>query len=409
MSLTVLFDLDDTLLENSLQGFMPAYLEAWGRFIAPYGNVDQFLRKLLGATRVMATQQRPDCTLQEIFEEAFFPIPGIETARFQELAETFYKEVFPSLKTITRPIPGAVQTVSSAFERGYRVAITTNPFFPRTAIEQRLEWAGLPVDKYPFGLVPSYETMHFTKPDPAFFAEVLAHLGWPEGPVVVVGDDPERDIVSSQRFGLANFWILGANHAGLVDHKFEPTGQGAIEDLLPWLDNTPFELLLPDLNRTSRLQAVLQATPAVLDNICRDLTARLWRTRFQSEEWSPVEIIAHMCDVEREVNLPRLRKILDEDNPFLPGVDSDRWAEERNYIEQDGAQALHGFMAARMQSINILAAARAEDWQRPARHAIFGRTHLAELVSFTASHDQIHTRQLQKDLLSSPPASPNDR
>ena len=75
--------------------------------------------------------------------------------------------------------------------------IATNPLFPRTAIYQRLEWAGLPPDKYPFSLIPSYETFHFAKPNPTYFAEFLTISGWPDGPMIMVGNDLEHDILGS--------------------------------------------------------------------------------------------------------------------------------------------------------------------------------------------------------------------
>jgi len=33
------------------------------------------------------------------------------------------------------------------------------------------------------------------------------------------------------------------------------------------------------------------------------------------------------------------------------------------------------------------------EWDRPARHAIFGPTSLQELVGFMAEHDRLHVRQ----------------
>ena len=90
------------------------------------------------------------------------------------------------------------------------LAIATNPLFPLTAIEQRLDWAGLSPEEYPFSIVPSYENAHFAKPNPAFLAELLARLGWPEGPVVMVGDDPDNDVRCGLELGLARFLVEGS-------------------------------------------------------------------------------------------------------------------------------------------------------------------------------------------------------
>ena len=55
--------------------------------------------------------------------------------------------------------------------------VATNPIFPRKAILHRLSWAGLAPEQVPFALITDYERFHFAKPNPAFFAEILAQLG----------------------------------------------------------------------------------------------------------------------------------------------------------------------------------------------------------------------------------------
>jgi hypothetical protein len=106
------------------------------------------------------------------------------------------------------------------------------------------------------------------------------------------------------------------------------------------------------------------------------------------------EILCHLRDVDEQVNLPRLQRVLQELNPFISGKDTDPWAEERQYIRQDGAQALHQFIQTRLKLLDLVESLTPEDWQRPARHAIFGRTDLAELVNFITGHDRLHIQQV---------------
>ena len=89
---------------------------------------------------------------------------------------------------------------------------------------------------------------------------------------------------------------------------------------------------------------------------------------------------------------------MDEKNPFLPGFDTDRWAGEREYFRQDGASALKHFVAHRMKALDLLQRLSPRDWERSARHAIFGPTKLHELVAFMAGHDQVHVRQMRDTL-----------
>jgi hypothetical protein len=115
-------------------------------------------------------------------------------------------------------------------------------------------------------------------------------------------------------------------------------------------------------------------------------------------EWSFTEIVCHLRDLDKEVNLPRIRKVLTEENIFLPGVVSDPWADERKYNLQDCCKALQDFTAARIELISVLKNLPNESWKRVARHAIFGPTMLKELIEFIATHDRNHLQQVHKGL-----------
>jgi FMN phosphatase YigB (HAD superfamily) len=413
--LTLLFDLDDTLLENDVERFLPAYLQLLAQELAPYAPPEKLVPALLAATRQMVENRRPDCLLSEVFDDYFYPALDLPPGALQAAFERFYTETFGQLKALARPKPGAQRLVETAFERGYRLAITTNPLFPAAAIRQRLEWAGLSPEKYPFAFVASFEYVHFSKPHPAFLAEVLARLGWPEGAVLAVGDSGTNDIAPARQLGLPAFWINHAEKRASAANAFQvasrdapsasaamaPSAQGELEDLLPWLERNPLEALQPDFSAPAALLAVLRATPAALDDLSRGLTLSAWERRPAEKEWSLTEILCHLRDVDQEVNLPRLQRVLHERNPFLPGMDTDPWADERQYCFQDGPHALAELVGVRLKLLDVLESLPEASWRRPARHAILGPTHLQELVGISASHDRLHVRQAQQALNSS--------
>jgi FMN phosphatase YigB (HAD superfamily) len=340
----------------------------------------------------MIQNNQPDCSLKQVFESAFFPALGYQPEDLREVFEAFYVDVFPSLRSLTQLHPEAVEFVNQAVERGFRLAVATSPLFPRTAILQRLDWAGLSPEEVPFELVTSYEDFHFAKPNLAYFAEVLARLGWSEGPVIMVGDDLHNDIYPSRRLGLPAYWITTAGTT-FPDGPESPTASGTIGEILPWLDETPINALLPDYTAPEAILAVLRSTPAALDSLSNGLPPSLWVESPQAGEWSLTQILCHLRDGDREVHLPRLIKVLEEQNPFLPGIDTDPWAEERQYNAQDGQDALLRFTEQRIQLLNLLENLPLADWRRRARHAIFGPTQLIELISFIAGHDRLHVHQ----------------
>jgi FMN phosphatase YigB (HAD superfamily) len=392
MTLTLLLDLDDTCLGNSMETFIPAYLQALGEHMEAYVPADKLVPTLLASTQLMLQNRRPDQRLKQVFDQAFFPALDIDPLDFQSHIDTFYIEKFPSLERLTQFRPEAVRIVEEAFARGYKIVIATNPLFPLTAILQRLDWAGLSTKKYPFSLVPSYESFFFAKPNTTFFAETLSRLGWPEGPVVMVGDDFNLDIAPARQMGLGTFWI---NHDQPVsdDYLRESDGHGRLADLLPWLDGTPREKLIPDYANPESMLAILRTTPGVLESFSEDLDKPTWTKNPQPGEWSFTEILCHFRDVDAEVNLPRILSVIEESNPFIPGIDSDQWAEERMYYCQSGREALKDFISSRIQLLEILDGFTPDDWTRPARHAIFGPTTLKELISISVGHDRLHIRQ----------------
>jgi FMN phosphatase YigB (HAD superfamily) len=397
VTLTLLIDLDDTLIGNSMDTFIPAYLGALGKYLAEHTPPDKMVSTMMTATQVMFANQQIDRTLEATFDPAFYPPQGLVKADLIDFLYDFYEQVFPTLQEYTTYLPEAVQFIEAAFERGYRIAIATNPLFPLPAIEQRLDWAGLSPEKYPFALVPSYESFHYAKPNPAYFAEFLGRMGWPDGPILMIGNDPDHDVRGARGLGLPVFWISGGS-VELPEGFPSPSGSGSIDDVLPWIDSQPDEGLLPDCTSKTSLLAILRGSASAVFGMATDFPQYLWNECPEPQEWCLTAIACHLRDVEREINLPRLKKITSEDNPFIPGIDSDAWADERNYKDQDGSQALQDYISAREQTVQLLENLANQAWDLPAQHAIFGPTHLQEIVDIIARHEQLHTRQVYETI-----------
>jgi FMN phosphatase YigB (HAD superfamily) len=394
MSITLLLDLDDTLLESNMDAFIPSYFKALSDSLADVVSPETMLPALMGGTKAMMLNLDPALTLREVFDAHFFPKLGVDRASLQERIDRFYDQVFPSLGNLTKPIPEAIRLVDWAIAKGHRVAIATNPLFPLKAIQHRLRWAGLPPEEYPFSLVTSYETFHFTKETVAYYPEVMAQLGWPDDPAVMVGDDIERDVKPTQAAGLPVFWVknLKIDSESLTDIP-----QGPLKSFRGWLRKTGVDSLRFSIQTPQALLANLRSTPAALATLTLSLSTGTWTCQLIPGEWSLTEIFCHLRDVEREVNLPRIKRIFIEEDPFISGIASEQWAQLRNYAHQDGRQALFDFILARKEVLSLLNNLEGE-WARKARHSIFGPTSLQELIGFSARHDRAHVQQVWKIL-----------
>ena len=149
MPITLLLDLDDTLLNTNMDAFIPAYFQALSSALVDKVAPEVMLPALMGGTKAMMVNKDPALTLREVFDAHFFPMLNMDRNDLQPRIDRFYDEEFPKLGSLTSPIPEAVRLVEWAFEQGQRVVIATNPLFPLKAIQHRMRWAGLPPEKYP--------------------------------------------------------------------------------------------------------------------------------------------------------------------------------------------------------------------------------------------------------------------
>ena len=176
-------------------------------------------------------------------------------------------------------------------------------------------------------------------------------------------------------------------------------GQGSIGDLRSWLEKNDLSKLEHDLSTPESLIALLLSTPAVISGLLPCLSDREQasgpnlKRRPLPNEWCLTEVLCHLRDTEIEVNQPRLYMLLELDEPFIPARNTDKWAEERDYKNQDPISAFDDFLSARLGTLDLLRGLTNE-WERKARHAIFGPTNLLELVKFMAEHDKLHIRQI---------------
>lgn len=200
---TLLLDLDGTLLDLEMAGFLEAFFPlAAARFGGP-GETEHIARAMGEAARAMARADDGARTVDLVFLEAFAPAVGLTPDQVRAVFEDFYREEFEQLSRLARPAPAARRLVDRALKRGLELVLATNPVFFDAAIRARVRWAGL--DDVPFTLVTSAELMRWTKPHAGYFAQVLELTGRRPQECLMVGDDPVMDM-AARRAGIAT-WL----------------------------------------------------------------------------------------------------------------------------------------------------------------------------------------------------------
>lgn len=266
MITTILLDLDDTLLGNPTRQFVERYFAALDGFLPA-----QISGPLLDAVRALMVRGEFGPTNAERFYAALDPALTIPRVEFDETVSAFYRDVFPDLRSVTTQRPAARRLVDALIARGYTVVVATNPFFPRQAVEQRLAWAGVPVDEVPFALVTHLENMHFTKNDVEYYEETLARVGAAASEAVMVGDDWHNDIVPASRAGLSTFWIGVPGAMPDRSGSLQPDGIGTLDDFARaaldegWLDG-----LTPCPLKSQQIAPRLGGTLAALFGVIRE-------------------------------------------------------------------------------------------------------------------------------------------
>ncbi len=385
---TVLLDLDNTLLDNPIERFIPAYVDRLGNYMRDRHPKERFVEQLLLATKAMMESLDPAHTLEQTFEAAFYEPLGTTPEALREPIESFYREEYPKLRTLARRKAAAFELVQAAREAGLELVVATNPLFPRVAIEQRLAWAGLPVEDIPFALVTSSEEFHFGKPHLAYYAEILGRLGRSPDEAAMIGDDPEADLEPARLLGMAAYHVDEDGELG--------ASGGPLDGVMHWIEHeAPAQVDASAAHRPRILMAHLRGQLGALRSTIGGLGVDQWLRRPPDGSWSPLEITCHLRDVEIEVNLARVQLILAESMPFISMKHTDEWAEERNYQSQDPQAALQVLTEARQQLIQILLSIEPDGWKRQGRHALFGPTSLREIVGFGVEHERKHLEQLR--------------
>jgi FMN phosphatase YigB (HAD superfamily) len=223
----ILFDLDGTLLDVDLDKFISQYLNLLAQSVAHIIPPKKFISKILTASKAIEENKSKKAN-EEVYVENFFPLEGYTREEIIPFFDKFYEQDFSKLRQYTRKKPEARLVVQKAFDKGYDVIIATTPLLPATAIEQRLEWAG--VADFPYRLITTIENSHATKSlnHLLYYDQILDKVGYPAEACLMVGDE-DKDIIAG-RLGMKTFLVIGRNKE-FSPNIPDPTYKGPLSDL----------------------------------------------------------------------------------------------------------------------------------------------------------------------------------
>src|SRR3954453_10023039 len=84
-------------------------------------------------------------------------------------------------------------------------------------------------------------------------------------------------------------------------------------------------------------------------------------------KWGVRTIVCHLADTETVLAM-RLRQVIAEDNPIIPAIDQDAWADRLDYSRRNLSPALETFRRMRAENYELLKDLPEETYARTGQH-----------------------------------------
>lgn len=234
MKNTVLFDLDGTLLPMKFEQFMKYYFYSISEYFKDSINQEELINAINEST-VHTVKTNDGRSNEEIFVEHFNKITNLNDEFSMEKFYSYYDSSFELCKKATWQDENIIKAVHILKEKGYKVAIATNPLLPLRANHSRIRWAGFePSD---FDYISSFEGNKFCKPNLDFYKEVLEFVDSTPEESYMIGNDTSEDLVASQ-LGIETYLINDC----ILDKKekgYKPDLEGSYIEFLEFVKVLP--------------------------------------------------------------------------------------------------------------------------------------------------------------------------
>jgi hypothetical protein len=139
--------------------------------------------------------------------------------------------------------------------------------------------------------------------------------------------------------------------------------------------------------------AVLRSTPDVVRALVAGVP-QATSNQPRDDGWSVKDALAHVLDVEIGVIPVRIRRILDEDRPFIRSIDAPARLVEGGYRERTVSSLLDELAARRERNVAWLRELSLDKLARAGDHDEAGEITAGDLAHQWAYHDLMHLKQI---------------
>jgi hypothetical protein len=138
----------------------------------------------------------------------------------------------------------------------------------------------------------------------------------------------------------------------------------------------------------------LRALPSQIEELVQGLSEDALRWRPSPRERSIKEICCQLRD-DAETHGVHVRRMVSEDDPFLPSYDQEALTRERDYQNESTPLVLTAIRAFWGGLAYLLENLGEEDWQRTGRHEQRGPISIAQYAQLLADHGREHLEQIK--------------
>jgi DinB superfamily len=148
------------------------------------------------------------------------------------------------------------------------------------------------------------------------------------------------------------------------------------------------------MDRAAQLDHFRTGYQAVEDALLGVTAAELDRLPADGEGWSARMTVHHLADSEATAYV-RLRRLIAEDDPVIPGYDEGEFARRLHY-ERPVESSLAVLRAVREASLSLLESLSPAEWERTGTHAESGPYSVERWVEIYLNHPHDHARQIRR-------------
>lgn len=216
---TVLLDLDGTLASldaDDTEVFTKNYFKDLSIKLKDFFTLEDLTKVLWTSTKHMRENPDGRRTNEEIFFEKFYGMIEHSKEDLQPLIDDFYENDFYKVEQVNKQNDNMMNAVNLLKEKNYELVVASNPMFPKTAMIDRVKWAGFKEEDFKY--ITSFECMHYCKPHLEFFGELLEIIDKDPKECLMVGNHAQEDMIAKE-IGISTYLIKDYASGDLEDDK----------------------------------------------------------------------------------------------------------------------------------------------------------------------------------------------